>query len=111
MYQVKLSFGGLGVWFYPRFLTNESLLGTTRPITVLVGGKETVRVQVGRNSVYIITFRGGGLRAYDGKIFEGLVEIDFWSSPIVKIRWKTKNSNSVAPRPPCSIRKAIFGIF
>ena len=106
-----MGLGGLGVWFYPRFLTSESLLGTTRPITILVGETKTVRVQISRNSIYVITFRGGGTRAHNGKIFDGLVEIDFWSSPPVKIRWKTKNSNSVATRPPCNIRKAIFGIF
>ena len=111
MYQVKLSFGGFGVWFYPRFLTKESLLGTTRPVTILVGGKETIRVKTGRNSVDVITFSGGSLKTYDGKLFEGHVEIDMMSTQRIKIHWKTHDSNTVAPRPPYNIRRAIFGIF
>lgn len=89
MYQVKLSFRGFGIWFYPRFLTSDSLFGTSRPLNFIVYQTTSIKVKIDSRTTYVITFRDGNNNMYDGKVFEGSVEIDRFFAPPVKIHWRS----------------------
>ena len=110
MYQVELSFPGLNIGLFPRFLSGDNLFGTTRPITFLVGDNVSIRFKMSRNTTYVIKFTGGKSAKLDGKCFSGIVENNGLLYSPIRVRWEIKGEkNSVGISPPCSIRPAILG--